>query len=272
MRSSTLAAALAVAALAPTPSRALDRFEIQVYEDDVNEPGQPSLEVHLNYTARGTDTPAFPGEVPPDRVGRLTLEPALGATEWLELGAYVQGFVAPGVAARFGGVKLRAKMVVPEHVRARLGVPLFLGLNAEIGRVPKSVEEQGWANEFRPIVGWRSADWLVVANPIFGYALTGPDRFRVDLEPCAKVALNTRRGFSVGAEWYGGLGFVDAILPPREQEHLLLAVLDLVPGEPERGGPTAEESPWELNVGVGGALTSATDRRVVVKAIVGRAF
>lgn len=265
-----------VAALAPLASaRALDRFEIQVYQAEINDPGQLGLELHLNYTVRGARAPEYPGEVPPDRVARLTLEPAVGVTEWLELGVYLQFAVAPGGDARFGGTKLRAKLILPERVQRALGLPVFLGLNAELGRFPRAFEDAGWASEFRPIVGWKNDRWLVAVNPIFGYALSGPDPLKVDLEPCAKVAFDTQRGFAVGAEYYAGLGFIgDGLLPRRDQEHLVFGVVDLVPAAaaPQAEGSPAHASPWELNVGVGGALTAATGQHFLVKAIVGRAF
>ncbi len=245
----------------PSAAPGLDRFEIQVYQADVNEPGHLGLEVHANYTVEGETVPAYAGEVPPDHVFRLTLEPALGVTRWLELGGYLQSFIAPGGGVEWGGWKLRAKLVVPrEEDRG-----FFFGVNVELGRVPVSVEEHGWANEIRPILGWNDGTWLLDVNPIFGYALSGPDRFRVDLEPAAKAAWNTQAGFSLGAEWYADLGYVDALLPASRQSHYLLGVLDLTPA---RGQP---ESPWELNLGAGAGL-GAADQKVLVKAIVGRSF
>ncbi len=263
------AAFVAVTLAAAAPARAIDRFEIQVYEADVNDPGQLGLEAHLNFTARGTRTPEYAGQVPPYQVGRLTLEPAVGVTPWLELGAYLQLMRAPGGDGRFAGTKARAKLVVPES----LGLPVFLGLNVEVGRVPRAVEEQRWANEFRPILGWRGGRWLVAVNPIFGYALSGPDRFRPDLEPCGKVAFDTRLGFSVGAEYYASLGFVNDLAPLRDEEHLVFAVVDLVPRSPApAAGSPARGSPWELNVGVGASLTDAPGPHVIAKVIAGRAF
>jgi hypothetical protein len=259
---------------APGAAAALDRFEIQVYDAGVNEPGRASLEVHLNFTPSGVGSAAYAGEVPPDRVARMTLEPAIGVTSWLEIGAYLQLMLAPGGDARFGGTKLRAKAILPESAREALGIPVFLGLNAEVGRVPVAVEKEGWANEFRPIVGVRTARWLVSVNPILGYALTGPDRFRVEAEPCGKVSWNTERGFAVGAEYYAGLGAVaDGFLPWRDQEHLLLAVLDLEePGGSAAGASERRAAAWELNLGVGAGLTRSTAQHVLVKAIVGRSF
>jgi hypothetical protein len=256
------ALALLAVTLAATPAHALDRFEIQVYEDDVNDPGQFGLEVHLNYTARGTRAPEYPGNIPPYHVGRMTFEPAVGVLDWLELGAYLQFLWAPAGDTRFGGWKARAKLVVPE----RAGIPLMLGINVELSRVPAAVEQDRWGNEFRPIIGWRGSRWLVSVNPIFGWALTGPDAFRLDFEPAAKVSFDTRLGVAIGAEYYAGLGLVDDVLPVDEQEHVLLGVVDLVPR------PPAQESPWELNLGIGGALTDAPGPHLVAKAIVGRSF
>lgn len=256
------AAAFALLALLPSVGAAIDRFEIQVYEAEVDDPGQASLEVHANFTGKGERTPAYPGETPPHHAFRLTFEPAVGVTRWLELGGYLLTMAAPGEGYRYAGAKLRAKLVVPRGE----GPGFFYGLNVEVGRVPSFVEEEGWANEFRPIVGWTDGTWLVDLNPIFGYALTGPERLRVDLEPAAKVSWNTGRGFAVGVEWYGELGFVDALQPPSRQGHYLFGVLDLA------GVPGREPGPWELNLAAGGGVSSTADQQFLVKVIVGRSF
>jgi hypothetical protein len=263
----------ALALAAPARARAGDPFEIQVYTADLAEPGQLGLELHLNYTMRGETEPAYPGEVPPDGAFRLTFEPQIGVTPWLELGAYAQLLAAPGGTYEFGGWKARAKLVVPEQTRRRLGWPFFLGVNVELSNVPASVAPERWGTEIRPIVGWEGGRWLVSVNPILGFSLTGPDRFQVDLEPAAKVAWNTGLGFAVGAEYYASLGRVTDVLPASDREHLLFAVLDLA-GPPE---PTAEESSgaaseWELNLAFGAGLTDATPQHAIVKAIVGRSF
>jgi hypothetical protein len=258
----SLPAVAALALAAAAPAAAVDPFEIQVYGPDLNEPGQFSAELHLNFTFQGSSVPAYPGQVPALHSGHYTLEPAIGVTEWLELGAYLQTLSAPGFGYRWGGFKLRAKMIVPQ----RLTGQFFVGLNVEVGRVPSWVEDAAWGTEFRPILGWSDGLFLVDVNPILGCALDGPDAFRVDFSPAAKVAVNTQLGFSVGVEYYGELGYLSGIYPASQQQHLLFAVLDLVA---PRGKPDFD---WELNLGVGFGLTSATDQQLIVKAIVGRAF
>ncbi len=263
-RTSVVFAALG-ALVSAVPAQALDRFEIQVYDDDVADPGQFGLEVHGNYTIVGHRTGDYPGAVPANQAARLTFEPALGLTDWLELGAYLQFLVQPDAGARYAGVKLRAKFVVPE----RLHLPVHLGLNVEIGRVPAEIEANGWANEFRPIVAWTNGVWTAAVNPIVGYALTGPDAFKPEFEPCGKLSWNTQHGFAVGVEYYAGLGLLGAGLSPLgQQEHLAFAVFDLAapPDAPEN------HKAWEFNAAIGHGLTSGTAQEWVVKTIVGKPF
>jgi hypothetical protein len=259
-------AALAVA-LAPRASHALDRFEIQVYEPDMNRPGQLALELHSNYTLRGQTEPQYPGEIPPHHVGRFTLEPALGITEWLELGAYLQTMVTPEQGVKYGGWKARTKLVLP----TRFTNPFFFGLNIEVGKVPRPVEQDGWANEFRPMIGFDNGWVLVDFNPIFGYALSGSQKFQPDFEPAGKVSVNTQKGFALGAEYYAGLGvFAQGLSPWGQQEHLLFGIFDL---KDPKGEPESEEGgEWELNVGIGRALNQSTPTQWIVKSVVGRSF
>ncbi len=260
MRARPLFAAIACAA--SFPAAAIDRFEIQVYEAEINEPGHFGVELHSNFTARGSRTPAYPREIPPWHTARFTLEPAFGVTSWLELGAYLQVYDAPAHGFQYAGSKLRVKLVAPKL----LGQNFFLGLNVEVGRVVKELEQDQWANELRPFLGWQDKWLLLDVNPIIGYALSGKDAFRPVFEPAAKVAVNTQLGFAVGAEYYAELGFIDDLSPAREQSHYLFGVLDLVEayGRPSSG--------WEVNLAVGGGISGPTDQQLVVKTIVGRSF
>lgn len=264
-----LALALGAASAVIAPSaHALDLFEIQVYQSEVNRPGQMALEVHTNHTFRGQRQVEWEGHVPADRATRLTLEPAIGVTEWLELGLYFQTLHAPGAGARYGGMKLRAKMVVPERISGRA----MLGLNIEVGRVPRAVEVDGWANELRPIIGYKDGHVLLSFNPIIGYAFTGSDRFRLHVEPALKGWVNTQLGFAVGAEYYAGLGLLDrGFMPVRDQEHLALLAFDLA----EKANATKDEDDageWELNVAFGRGFGPSTAQEWLLKTIVGKSF
>jgi len=255
-------------ALASPPVPDPDRFEIQVYEAEINKPGQFGLELHSNYTIKGRKDADYDGQIPPNRLARFTLEPALGVTEWLEFGAYLQSLVAPDYGAKWGGAKFRAKFVVPE----RLHLPVFLGINLEIGHVPQAVSDSGWANEFRPIIGYRDGWILLDVNPIFGYTLSGADRFKPDFQPAGKVAINTQAGFEMGFEYYASLGFwADGFSALHKQEHMMFAVMDLARPASEMHSEH-EDDGWELNVAVGRGLTGGTGPDWIVKSIVGKAF
>lgn len=246
-------------------SGATDKFEIQVYQGEHNEPGQLSAELHTNYTIVGHTIPTYEGETPADRALRFTFEPAVGITDWLELGAYFQTMFSPAAGADFAGWKLRVKVIAPD----RWKLPIKLGLNVELGRVPRSVEDDGWANEFRPIIGFHWWRFGLTFNPLIGFPLVGPDAGKPDFEPATKLKFNTNLGFAVGAEYYSGLGRFDVGFSPlREQEHLLFAAFDL---EPPVGAPE-QSNAWELNVGLGAGLTDGTAQQCVAKMIVGHAF
>jgi hypothetical protein len=238
------------------PAWAVDAFEIQVYEGDINDPLQAGLELHTNLTADGRRAAEFPGEAVPHHTWRTTLEPSFGVLEWWELGAYLQFATAPSRSeANFGGWKLRSKFIVPQ----RLTGTLVLGLNMEVGRGVAVLGSDDYDTEFRPIIAYARGRLFVAVNPIIGWALSGETHAAPDLEPCAKVRVDTRPGFGAGVEYYAGLGRLDDILPGRLQEHFLYAVGDML------GGPI------ELNFGVGRGLTEASNAWTI-KMIVGKGF
>src|SRR4051812_6941452 len=70
-------------------ARAVDPFEIQVYDGTANPRGAPGLELHVNHVASGRKT-AAPPELPPHGQSHFTLEPSFGVAPWCELGAYFQ--------------------------------------------------------------------------------------------------------------------------------------------------------------------------------------
>lgn len=254
-----------MAALLPAPASAGDPFEIQVYDAEVNEPREIGLEGHFNAVLSGRRAPAWEGEVAPIGSTHGTLEVSLGVTRWFELGGYLQLLMAPTGGPIFGGAKLRAKFVRPTSDDEAC----FVGANLEVGGVTRAVEQQAWGTEVRPIAGCWSGPVLFVVNPIVGFAVSGPDAFKVDFEPVGRVMWNSNRGYGAGVEYYGSVGaFSELRSASVPREHLLFAAFELMAPRKEQ----ASGSAWELNVGVGLGLTGDSERGLVMKMILGHSL
>ena len=151
--------------LAPGGARAAD--EIQVYNAEINRPGQFSLQLHGNYVPRGRTAAAFPGGMVPDRAFNGTPEFALGITECWEIGAYLPYAVTRGGDFETGGGKLRTLVASP-HAHDR---PFFYGVNFELSDQPRLFEANHWGSEIRPIIGWRRPPIEFIVNPIVDVVL-----------------------------------------------------------------------------------------------------
>ena len=255
-RITALAALAALAVLAKVGvARAVDPFEIQVYDGTANDKGQAGLELHLNRVAKGLRV-AEPPEAPTHHQTHATFEPSYGLTKNVELGGYLQTALLGDGTFAYAGAKLRTKIVTSPtfHEHARLGV------NLELARIPQRFELDRWATEIRPIAAWEDDDWLFAFNPIVSVALAGKDAGTPSFEPAAAVYKKVRGLVSFGVEYYGTIGKPYNPSPRNEQLHYLYGVGNLLAFDA-----------WELNVGVGGGLTEASNG-LVMKAIVGHVF
>lgn len=245
---------LVVVAFAPR-ARALDPFEIQVYDATHDAPGVVGLELHVNRVMSGLDK-FDPPELPLHGQSHFTLEPSIGVTKWWELGGYFQTALRDDGTFDYAGVKLRSKFTTEDKIRDRWR----FGVNLEVSLLPEAYDRDRWGGEIRPIAAWSDERWLFAVNPIIGVPLAG-DGFSAGptFEPAAKVA-RTIGPVAVGLEYYGSIGAIRSPDPLSEQRHFIYEVLDLVGFDD-----------FELDVGVGEGLT-AQSKGVVVKAIVGYEF
>jgi len=241
--------------LASRVARAVDPFEIHVYDANVNDPGQVGIEVHLNTVIAGHGE-AIPPELPSNHQWHFTAEPSLGITSWWEVGAYLQTALLGDGSFRYAGNKLRSKFVLP----ARAGNPFRFGVNLEVSRLPEQFDRDRWGAEIRPIATWSSArgDVYVSVNPIVDLSLAGPGRGDAPAFEPAATALYVVDGIaSFGLEYYADLGPIGDWSPAGAQAHYLFEVLNVL-----------EWKHLELNAGVGEGLTEGSNR-FVAKAIVG---
>ncbi len=253
-----LVAALIAFAL-PTLARANayspDRFEIQVYDVEITPPRQASLELHVNSVVGGGTTVTSPdGELPTHHMLHMTVEPHLGLTRFMEVGAYIQAAVRADGILDYAGLKERVKLRWPTLVKG-----FGFAINFEISEVPEAYEANRYGSEIRPIVDFRWQRLYASVNPIVGIDLAGALAGHAQFEPAAKVSVRVVDGLALGAEYYGAIGPLDAVAPLDQQSHKLFGVLD--------ANFAVRGLVIDVDAGAGYGFTG--DDRWVVKAIVG---
>jgi len=249
------AAVIVAVVLVSARARAVDPFEIQVYDGTANRAGEFGAELHANFVASGL--PARPPLLATDHVTHLTLEPSYGLRPWWELGGYLQAAIRPDGRLDYGGVKLRSKFVTPPgwHSHLRLGV------NLELSVLPRTYDPDRVGAEVRPIAAWEDDAWLFAINPIVDVPFAGAGaKHGPEFEPAAMALRKVANVVSLGFEYYAGLGPFSSFEPVRDEQHALYEAVNLlcVPR-------------LELNFGVGEGLTRASDH-LVLKTIVGYSF
>ena len=243
---------LALVSFAPAGAVAAPE-EIQVYTDDVNEPGEFGLEMHVNYVVDGMRAPAYAGQLPTHHVLQVTPEFSYGFAKNWDAGLYLLSAVAPDGNVYGNGAKLRIKYIAPA------AGSLFWGMNLEIGRTSRRVTESNMNLELRPIIGWRGGPWLVSFNPIIGAAMSGDTSREPSFAPALKVARSVGEGVQVGFEHYADLGGIHHIPAFNQQDHVLYGVVDI------------QRKAFDLNFGIGRGVTGASEKWVA-KMIIGIPF
>ncbi len=231
--------------------------EIQVYTDDLDYRGESGLELHVNTTPSGRNTPDYPGDVPPYHGVRITPEFSWGLGHDLDWGLYLPTTTDSDWHTHLGGAKLRTKWLPVHGVGGKGG--WYFGINNELSDLTKAFSDSRWNDEVRVIGGYRGRDWLVGVNPIFEWGLSPGFRGSPEVTLAWKAVHDVAQGLALGAEYYDDIGTLANRLPREAQNRTLYAVMEIV------------RKSWALNFGVGHGLTPATDNWTV-KAIVGISF
>lgn len=247
-----LAAALFCLA-APAALAAPD--EIQVYTEELNDPGEYGLELHVNYAIKGATEPSYESEKPGHHMLQMTPEFSYGITRTLEAGLYLPFAIAPDGNLYNNGLRLRLKFIAPHEEKNYF----FWGLNGELGYRTRRVSESYWGLEIRPILGYRDKNWLVSFNPIVNMDLSNNVSHAPNFEPGLKVTRKAMEGLNAGFEYYGEFGPLRDPLPADQRAHSLYAVMDVAKGD------------LDVNFGIGRGFGENPDKWVA-KAIIAFPF
>lgn len=229
--------------------------EIQVYTDDMNEPGQYGVELHLNYVPDGSTTPAHPGAMLSNHRFQATPEFSYGFSKSWEGGMYVPFAVSGNGETYANGLRLRLKYIAPQPPESTL----FWGLNTEFGYSATRVSDGHWSMEVRPILGIRKNGWMFAINPIIDIPVSHGGLSGAAFEPSIKLSRELSKGLEVGLEHYSSFGPINHLEGWSKQEHSIYAVADF------------QVKGMEVNFGVGRGYHNAEDEWVV-KAIVAFPF
>jgi hypothetical protein len=237
-----VAGALAALTLVTREARAVD--EIQLYNAEIADVGQFTIQHHFNYTFIGRTQPEFPGGLVPNHALNATPEFAWGITEWFELGLYIPWAIDGEGRFLSNAAKFRTLFVTPNADKKSF----FYGLNFEYDYTTPPFSLTRFAMEIRPIIGWRNPDWEFIVNPIvdLGFGRFGD----VDFVPAARLARTFSKDLAFGLEYYTDLGRPGGFLPFEEQQHQLFAVVDFKVGD------------VDVDFGLGYGLTPGSDRLV----------
>jgi opacity protein-like surface antigen len=249
------AAAALVFMVTSTPALAADQVhdEIEVYNAEIADVGQWTLEQHLNYAATGQTQPEVPGGFTSNHSLQGTPEFAYGITDWWEGGFYIPFAVTDSGQFLSDGAKIRSLFVSPDAGKRSF----FYGVNFELGDEMPRFSATPWGLEIRPIIGIRNTEWEFIVNPIVDLSFGSGGE--ADFAPALRLARNLGEDRYIGVEYYADFGKIGDFLPVEQQSQQLFAVTDF------------KVSTVDVELGAGYGFTTGSDR-FVLKAILGYAF
>ena len=252
-----MGAMVAMTGIFAAVARAQSNTEIQVYGSETVEAGRTMLELHSNFTDRGSSV-AVDGVQPTLHAMHETIEITHGFTPWFEVGFYTFTTVQRTGSFEYVGNHIRPRVQVPKS----WGLPVGVSLSQEVGYARKLFSADSWSWEIRPIVDQTIGKFYWAVNPALERTLKGPSVSKgFEFSPAAKLSYDVTGRVTAGFEYYGGFGDVAHFDPRRDQSHEIYPAIDL------NLGPD-----WELNFGVSFPISRGVSDRRVIKLITGHRF
>jgi hypothetical protein len=241
---------------------AQDNYEIQVYGADTVAPRTTMVELHSNFTVKGSTSAhgsrfTDDGLYPTNHAEHETIEITQGINDWAELGFYIFSSASTATGWQWVGDHIRPRVRAPD----RWHWPVGASISVEAGYTQSRFAGDNWTLELRPIIDKQIHHTYIAFNPALEYAINGPDHPQGFIfSPAVKVGYDFTPKIQAGFECYGSTGpfFTPSGLHDQEQQFFLVSDLNVSPD-------------WEINFGAGIGATASTDH-LIVKGILGRRF
>ena len=253
-RAAAAVIAVLLGLLAPD-ARAIDFYEIQIYDTQTTAPGHLQLELHSNTVNRATGVEAREA-LGPYQIHE-TLEATFGLLRWLEVGQYLATAKLDNGDYEYAGARTKLHFGVPQT----FAWPVRFGGNIELDYMRFAAEENPFSLELRPIVETHLGKLTLVGNFAFVDPFNGPGAHRgFQFSPSGEIEYNLCRYLAPALEYYGDIGALRALPRVESQQHFLVPAMNLRLIEN-----------LELNLGVGIGVTRAANG-TFLKSIVGWTF
>ncbi len=232
---------------------AQDNYEIQVYGAKLVAKKRTMVELHSNYSFKGTKwLPA--GEYSDNHVFHETIEITHGFTSWFETGFYIFNSIGSDNRTAYVGSHVRPRFAIPEKWKW----PVGLSLSFEFGLQKKEFSANTSTLEIRPIIDKKWNKFYFAFNPVFDKSYAGPDQNKGYVySPNLKGSIDLSKELAVGLEYYGSVGALPNLDPFQQQQHQLFIAAD-IDFNPD----------FEFNAGYGWGFTNSTAQRIL-KVILG---
>ncbi|MDB5373047.1 MAG: hypothetical protein JWP04_1689 [Belnapia sp.] len=215
--------------------------EFQIFDGRIGEPGNFSMNLHLNAGRRGPLGGPEEGGAPRNGL-LLTPEISYATAPWHEVAVFLP------IAREFsgdtygGGFKVRNTFISPGAADR----PFAYGLDIELRHQSARFSEADWAVTLRPIIDLRRGLWQLILNPAVELPL---GRGGPIFAPAVRGVRQVAETIWLGLEHYMDFGRIDRPEAPHGQAHQLFVTTDF-----------KLSNRFALHVGLGHGLTHASDR------------
>lgn len=236
MKAISIVRLLSIGLIALTAKSFADTSELQIFNAELPQPGESTLEINNNYLSRPQDKDAQSSSL-----FHSTFEYSYGIDNNWEIGVKLP---ATQLNSRWflNGLLGEVKYLAPYSNEGFFwGAELELGYSSSTNHAEKQL-----SGELAPIVGYQTSLWGITLNAGLSRDNEADESTTTRFEPSAKFSYTLNPANHVGIEYFASAGPVTHFLPAKERTALAFLVWD------------AKSSTHSFNVGIGHGLTDAS--------------